>query len=132
MRNYRGLTKEGKWVYGWYAEIEEKHCIITTEAQFDYEEDHNLIFKGIVEVIPETVGQLTGLQDKNDGKILDWWKGDVLESPDGTKGYIAYSRWLCEWSIIDKCKERILSVGAAYQYDWKKIGNIHENPELIK
>lgn len=53
---WRGLTKDDKWVYGWYAKVEGKHFIITENAGLRYHECPDGIH-GIEEVIPETVGQ---------------------------------------------------------------------------
>ena len=68
MRPYRGLTKEGKWVFGWYAEYKDEPVIYSAT-------DKPWIAH---KVIPETAGQATGIKDKN-GKDLDWWQGDVFE-----------------------------------------------------
>ena len=71
------------------------------------------------EVDPETVGQFTGLLDKNGTKIFE---GDVLNVlRSGVK-------WRCmvndirhmPWQIYGSSVERI-----------EVIGNIHDNPELI-
>ncbi len=82
-----------------------------------------------VGVIPETVGQFVGLTDKNGVKIFE---GDILK-------VIVYS---VDWegndcSYMDTIVVRDVS---ALQYDtmnciqneFEIIGNIHENPELLK
>jgi len=84
-----------------------------------------------IEVIPETVGQLTGLKDKN-GEWLNWWEGDLF-CIDGTLKVIVKDNG-CFWfeSVKSKCRTLCYET-----IDWAgiescKIGNIHQNPELMK
>ena len=67
MRPYRGLTKEGKWVYGWYVE-RNGHATIYPLDPYQ---------KGHYAVIPESVGQSTGLKDKNGKEI--YYDSDIVE-----------------------------------------------------
>jgi len=80
-----------------------------------------------VEVIPETVGQFTGLTDKNGAKIFE---GDILHF-DGIVN--------CLVSFVDgqfvvynirpftALKIKMLDYG-----ECEIIGNIHDNPELLE
>lgn len=73
------------------------------------------------EVIPETVGQFTGLCDKNGKKIFE---GDIVESPNGTQGFIEWQNAECaflvnigdDWQTMDDCPYEV-------------IGNIYDNKE---
>ena len=73
------------------------------------------------EVIPETVGQYTGLCDKNGKKIFE---GDIVESPNGTQGFIEWENAECaflvnigdDWQTMDDCHYEV-------------IGNIYDNKE---
>ena len=75
-----------------------------------------------IQVHPATVGQSTGLCDKN-GKDLDWYAGDIIQ-----KGKIIRAitvdwehgmRFLLGKHIL--CKQDGIN--------GTKIGNIHDNPE---
>lgn len=73
------------------------------------------------EVIPETVGQFTGLCDKNGKKIFE---GDIVESPNGTQGFIEWQNAECaflvnigdDWQTMDDCPYEV-------------VGNIYDNKE---
>ena len=82
MRLYRGKRIDnGEEVKGWllknyhdqYFIVEPIQIHVSTAKIASGATDLTII--GCFEVIPETVGQSTGLKDKN-GKDLDWWEGD--------------------------------------------------------
>jgi hypothetical protein len=104
MRKYRGLTKDGKWVYGWYCAIESTHFIIPKTASI-HAPDWRFCpsIWGHKEVDPETVGQSTGLKDKNSKED---WINDIVKAKVGPIQLISIEH--------------------------ENIGNIHENPELLK
>ena len=120
-RKYRGLTKDGKWVYGYFlVNSNNRVCIYDPEI-------------GDIPIIPETVGQQTGLNDKN-GKELDWWEGDIFDDAGVLKVIVKDKG--CFWFENIKSKRRIPCYDVADSYgDWandiKKVGNIHQ-PELIE
>lgn len=134
---FRGKRKDnGEWVYGYYCKYgytgKEKHYIIPSYASDLY----------AIEVIPETVGQYTGLPDKNGKKIF---KGDIVVTKYklGRGGYyvfeVYYNENLCQFALTINSG----SYTKNKQYDWLQltelkankievIGNIHDNPELLK
>ena len=67
-----------------------------------------------VKVIQETVGQFTGLCDKNGKKIFE---GDIVESPNGTQGFIEWQNAECaflvnigdDWQTMDDCTYEVIS-----------------------
>lgn len=136
---FRGKRKDnGEWVYGWLF----KPYNAGWKAYMAVGHlEHNMPSYTLTEVLPETVGQYTGLHDKH-GKDLDWWGGDLLRKgsdyPNAPIGIIFYSRRLAKWVIVSNVNDYIArrcsefcGLAEAYLNDWKKIGNVHENPELL-
>lgn len=92
----------------------------------------------MIEVIPETVGQYTGLTDKNGKKIFE---GDIIiESDGGMDGIPREVLWDEVWMQFES---RLVRKHWAYgrnsgrlwlmrDRDIEIIGNIHDNPELLK
>lgn len=112
----------GQWVYGYYSLDRSSHYIIN---------DGQIQFENTQLVRPQTIGQFTGLLDKNGNKIFE---GDILKciSPnDGNEfisDFIATLANGITFKSIELCKDMII-----HEYEWMEvqiIGNIHDNPEL--
>lgn len=76
-------------------------------------------------VIPETVGQFTGLTAKNDKMIFE---GDIMRMCSATYPCVVYwdgKGWA--WSMNGKRREIDLT-----REIMEIIGNIHDNPELLE
>ncbi|HDA9699833.1 TPA: hypothetical protein O5650_001902 [Listeria innocua] len=118
---FRGQNINGHWAHGNLAIIKEKldraeigtYISNSAGAPFAYQ------------VRPETIGQYTGLKDKNGNKIFE---GDV------------------GWDEHNECYGVVKFEDAKFLYLWENIaenlwevaddieicGNIHENPELLE
>ena len=77
------------------------------------------------EVFPETVGQFTGLTDKNGKKIFE---GDIIRS-NSERGYIEYYPNDCAFDVVDDHGFYWL---ISEMSNIEVIGNIHDNPELLE
>ena len=134
---FRGKRKDnGKWVEGHYGEYysgkENVSCISISKETIS----GSLYY----DVIPETVGQYTGLTDKNGTKIFE---NDIVTVYYNPK-YVGVSKdRVGNFAVVfhDGCfmKRKITNPmsGDAGLYhfiqsdEFEVIGNIHENPELL-
>ena len=113
---FRGKTVcDGDWVYGGITwNPSRKKFFIHT----DWEEAN---------VIPETVGQYTGLTDENGVKIFE---GDILHAAQGDF-VVRWSESICSFVAGEKERMRPCMNSGTMKY-CEVIGNIFDNPELIK
>lgn len=123
---FRGKRLDnGEWVYGYFYTIQEiEHYILQPCAL------------GVLhtEVIPKTVGQFTGLLDKNGKEI---YEGDILHTitfgfnPEEFTAIILYRN--CRFQLSNG--RNLFYFGQSdltRMDDTIVIGNIHDNPDLIK
>lgn len=121
MREYlfRGkMIANGKWSEGNLL-VTKQGCCITPDATV------------YVAVDPETVGQYTGLTDKNGKKIFE---GDICNfsncSDIDNYGVVVYDADETEFGI--DYGSTYLGLGRHYHSrDIEVIGNIYDNPELL-
>lgn len=122
---FRGKNLLGKWIEGdllQYLGYEKKHIVRHSTGA------------GGQEVIPSTIGEYTGLKDKNGERIFE---GDILR-----RAYHPEEDVIIEWHD-GRFKFRKRNKPKDYGYEslccvqntvdyLKVIGNIHDNPELLK
>lgn len=82
----------------------------------------------------KTIGQYTGLKDKNGKEI---YEGDIVESISGKIGYVIFLQQEMGYVVVwNNCDTRLghRNRGGGYEYDEsiEVIGNIHDNPKLVK
>ena len=144
---FRGKrTGNEKWICGHLLEqnIPDCHSYIVMSIIAELDNRHIEIMDfDINEVIPETVGQYTGLTDKNGVKIFE---GDIVKGIAYSVERIGVIVWIDEiasfgvryfksvnsttWenSSILRCA----SMGKTDEFAAEIIGNIHDNPEILK
>ena len=90
---------------------------------------------GGLEVIPETIGQFSGLYDCNGNKI---YEGDIVEwEKDGLMYVVKFWNGMF-YASVKECNDGIFGgfpLHALTKHDDRKCkiaGNIHDNPELLK
>jgi len=122
---FRGLRINGKgWVYGYYWIIDEHFT--PTLSGINYIKSIN---NGVdYEVIPESLGQFTGLKDKNGKKIFE---GDIVKTPYGI-GTIYWDDQYLHYYILFDSEDTNGSdtIDVGWSKDLEIIGNIHDNEKL--
>lgn len=124
---FRGKKIDGgEWIKGFYAENGHGSSNIQPKCKF---------FGYLVK--PETVGQYTGLLDKNGNKIFE---GDIVRRFNSKEQEVM--RYTVKWNT-DCCMFVLMSeytylgeydsdFTVFYGEDLEVVGNIHDNPELLK
>ena len=130
---FRAKDYKGKWVYGNLLVIEDE-CFIITVSRSDWKK----IKLEKIEINHDTVGQYTGLKDKNGTKIFE---GDIVKNSNGQLYTI---RYICGGFDCEPIKEFYKAfkitwntLGEIQNASWcesncEVIGNIYDNPELLK
>ena len=118
---FRGKSiARGVWVYGDLKHLSMGHGIATSEEIFTY-----------TKVNPETIGQYTGLRDK-DGKEI--YEGDIVSIGNNLKAVVIWFNGSFRFKDELSCKATYFEdMGVMMRdYDVCIIGNIYDNHELLK
>lgn len=109
----------GEWVYGGLLQCEKSDDVLIVYSITD-------TCSCTYHVDPATVGQFTGRHDKKGNKIYD---GDILQDDDKRRYQVTWDIQLSRWSLV---------YGSGYysmtevEIHFQVVGNIHDNPELLK
>lgn len=121
---FRGKHKNGFWCYG-NLNINSQGVTIITPGE--------TALGKYGAVIPETVGQYTGLTDKNGKKIFE---GDIIKDHSFTIddfSKVVYDTENAQFSLAD-CDEicDTMEEWERYREDYEIVGNVYDNPELVE
>lgn len=120
---FRGKSRcYSKWIIGALVPNGNHPCIAEFGKAFDLDE-----------VDPKTVGQFTGMLDKNKKEI---YEGDIVRYYDDIEdelvsSHVIYHKESCSFCVAPTklCGDYI---GITAYWQFEVVGNIHDNPELLK
>lgn len=123
----------GEWVEGYLVPItincyDKGYEIIESDGiEYDELDGYNPLFSSF-RVYPETVGQYTGLTDKNGKRIFE---GDIVIFKTTNYHFepcvVEYHNDVAQFVVSKNGR----SYPMADDFSYEVIGNIHDNPELI-
>ena len=142
---FRGKKKSGEWLYGDLMHYCGATLILPLDANwYDFVPKKDNPFRlpsSKFEVDPDTVGQFTGLHDKNGKEI---YEGDIVSHPwkDPIFGDLVETGQFVHSTICFNNGAFVVNYRLQGEYIYLQdfvrlkclevVGNIHDNPELIK
>ena len=114
---FRGKEHTGDWITGGYVQKNGAPHIVA-----------HIVDRGVDEwraipVIPDTVGQFTGLRD---AKGVEIYEGDIVRAASGTMYEVIFEQGA--YRVKGKKSKLLLVEGRFYVV----INNVHDAPELMK
>lgn len=124
---FRGKTDSGQWAEGYYVRAD--WYLYERVTHFIFSIDTTLYphceLSGGEEIDPKTLGQYTGLTDKNGTKIFE---GDILKANNGHTGWVIFRNG----RFVKSCHCHPKSFNAIFGDNETVIGNIYDNPKLLR
>ena len=122
-RGKTGTTEGKKWVYGYLYKIK---SFFSEDYQYFIKNEH----LQETSVDEDTIGQYTGLKDRNMKEI---YEGDIIQYKDITKGLIRYSEKYAQYVLVNTgtVKDEFEPLGDYNMEVFEIIGNEFDNPELL-
>lgn len=133
---FRGKTYDEDWVHGYYVRLYNERGNEANRIYLGYSEmDCGDFYPDYFEIVPETVGQYTGLTDKNGTKIFE---GDIVKAKLGGGAYKGFE-WPCADVQYQKAsfgininKDFTPLSSFAPTVEFEVIGNIHDVAERLE
>lgn len=126
---FRGKRKDnGEWTYGYYCPKPYSH--FPCEATIFPSETIDRDWHG-ERVDPSTVGQFTGLCDKNGVRIFE---GDIIEYTDGCNDWLGAVKYDGDDAqfVVRFIGGDVESFDNLYSGDCEVLGDIYDSPELLE
>lgn len=118
---FRGLTRNGVWTEGNLLDYPAVNRAYIRAGEY-------FRIGCTTEVARETVGQYTGLNDKNGKKIFE---GDIMTFNAYGIDYVGVVEYAKDSFGVSCNGASPYLHAAAHTYNGEIVGNIHDNPELL-
>lgn len=118
---YRAKTQHSReWVYGYYCKYG-KHI----HRIHSIDKDGNAVVQCGIDIL--TLCEYSGLTDKNGNKIFEY---DIVKTPNGRYLLVLFREFM--WEMVSGVDEYFHRIEDADQGKFEVVGNIYDNPELLK